>query len=91
METQKEAIDRIERASNEMACEGSGSRIRLIVVPVAVLVRSLFFKGALFRSVPGLKDAVNEWALYFLTESKRYEKSYANDSEMKKRCCDFGS
>ncbi|VAX21231.1 hypothetical protein MNBD_NITROSPINAE01-1265 [hydrothermal vent metagenome] len=90
METQKETIDRIERESNNMACEGSGSRMRLIFIPVLVFMRSLFLKGALFRGVAGLKEAVNEWALYFMTESKRYEKSYADDSEMKKRCRNFG-
>ncbi len=54
---------------------------RLLLFPVIRFVRSIMSKDGLPRGMTGLKRAVNDCALEFVTEAKRYEKSYKDDNK----------
>lgn len=98
MEPQADAIRRIDEESTQsVRSEPAGTpkpgssvmALRLIFIPSGKFLKSYVLKGGVFRGIDGLKSAVNEWALSFSIEAKRYEKHYADDTELKKRARDF--
>ncbi len=89
MESQKDAIEKIEKESSRRAEEGRGSFLRLFFIPQAKLLKSLFLRGMIFKGVAGLKFAFNEWALLFVTEAKRYEKTFRDKTRLEQDSKDF--
>ena len=96
MEPQADAVRNIDEASTK-AVELSGElkpgrlamAFRLVFTPAARFLGVFIIKGSAFKGVEGFKSAVNAWALSFATESKRYEKHYADDTALKSCARDF--
>ncbi len=89
MKPQAEIIKEIDKISSQNSRNKPSSIARLIFLPPARLFKELIFKGALFRGVSGIKQAVNASALSFATEAKKYERDHKDTSEMERDSKDF--
>lgn len=97
VEQQADAVRRIDEASTKSAKELSGEpkpgrlelALGLVFQPAAIFANEFIVKGGVLRGIEGLKSSVNAWALSFATQAKRYEKHYADDTELKARARDF--
>ena len=97
MEPQADAVRNIDSASAKAVASLSGEpkpgrlamAFCLVFPPAASFAKEFIVKGGALRGVEGLKTAVNAWALSFATQAKRYEKHYADYTELKARARDF--
>jgi hypothetical protein len=97
VEQQADAVRRIDEVSTKSASQLSGEpkpgrlalTFGLVFPPTARFANEFIVKGGALRGIEGLKSAVNAWALSFATNAKRYEKHYADDTELKARARDF--
>lgn len=97
MEPQADIVRDIDSASTNavagLSVEPKPTRLAmafgLLFPPAMRFANEFIAKGGALRGVEGLKSAVNAWALTFATNAKRYEKYYADDTELKTRARDF--
>lgn len=90
MADQGEIVRQIDEKSARAAERaGRPSRAALVlglVFPSGfALARGLFLRGGLFRGAEGLKEAVNEAALSFVTGAKRYEKLHGRSEALEEK------
>jgi len=96
MASQAEVINEINIRSDKAAAAGCPKRsaalfaLRLVTLPSLAFVRSFLAGGGPFGGMEAFRQAVNNWAVEFVSEAKCYESAHADKEKSIIESRDFG-